>query len=101
MYLRNEKCNFICISNFNDDYTFFKQIKERLSNFTLVQEVIIIKPRAKMFRFLGYPRVQKYIQRKFQIGFVGFFAWNIQKLYTNNNFFFQANKNKVPIYFFE
>lgn len=92
---------FVLISNYPDDYEYFKYEKKRLEKHSRVENVIIIEPRNILGRLFGYKKEYQLLVENYDIYSVNFFSWNLNKLYTNSNYFFKKFKKGYSIDFFE
>lgn len=90
----------VLVSNFNSDFEYFKKIKKRIETLNKIDEVIVVKPRAKLSRLFGYGGTYKKI-KDFDIKTVVIFPWNLQRIYTNANYFFAKFRGKVSIFMYE
>ncbi len=91
----------VLVSNFEDDFIFFKEICSKLKEFPYVEEVLVIEPKKKFYRILGYKKEYKYLIKKYDIDHVFIFPWNLCKFYTNSNYFFKKFKKTKNISLFE
>lgn len=95
------KSIIVLVSNFEDDFIFFKEICSKLKEFPYVEEVLVIEPKKKFYRILGYKKEYKYLIKKYDIDHVFIFPWNLCKFYTNSNYFFKKFKKNKNISLFE
>lgn len=101
LYTKDENGVFVLISNFEDDYQYFIEEQKRLMSVARIVDIIVIPPRNIVMRFLGYKKEYKYLENKYNFTSLNFFSWNLNKLYTNSNYFFSKFKGKYEINFFE
>lgn len=101
MYLQKKRGVVILLSNFEDDYNFFKKISVRMLKYRWIADVIVIPPGGKVRRVLGYHKYYKYICQRYSVGDVIISPWNLIKMYSNGNYFFNKFKNTNRIILFE
>lgn len=95
-----KRSTIVLISNYSDDYTFFKLIVGRLRSFPNVKRVMIVKPRGRILRLFGYASITHSLDQE-EVDRIVLFSWNLEKLYSNDNYFFKHYCGKKQIDLFE